>query len=370
VKLKNQLLNLKPYQPGRSINEVKRQYQLKDIIKLASNENPFGCSNNVWSAIQNFTSSYALYPDGYATALRETLAEYLQVEKEQLIFGNGSDEIIQILSRALLDSSCNTVMAAPTFPQYKHNAIIENAEVREVPLINGEHDLEGMLQVIDENTSVVWVCSPNNPTGTYIKEKHIVAFLDQVPSNVVVVLDEAYFEYVDASDYYNSISLVKKYQNLIVLRTFSKIYGLAGFRLGYGVGNPALILGIEPVREPFNVNVLAQIAGTAAISDQEFVVKCKEANRNGLQLFYDFCHANQLHYYPSQGNFILIDFKVDSDLVFQFLLERGLIIRSGKALGFPTSVRITVGSTEQNEYTIKLLNQFLSVMEEKYAKNS
>lgn len=359
LKLKQQLRSLKPYQPGKSIDEVKEQFHLEEIIKLASNENPFGCSLKVLKAIQNITKPYSLYPDGYATKLREALAEFLQVSKEQLIFGNGSDEIIQIISRALLDSNSNTVMATPTFPQYKHNAIIEHAEVREVPLIDGEHDLDGMLTCIDEQTSVVWICSPNNPTGNYIKEKKLTAFLDQIPTDVIVVLDEAYYEYVDASDYYDSINLINCYKNLIVLRTFSKIYGLAGFRLGYGVASQGVILGLEPVREPFNVNTIAIVAGEAAVRDQEFVQNCKSANRESLQLFYQFCHEYELHYYPSQGNFILIDFEVDSDELFEFLLQRGFIVRSGKALGFPTSVRITMGFKEHNEALIQLLKEFL-----------
>jgi histidinol-phosphate aminotransferase len=368
LKLKKQLLSLKPYQPGKSIDEVKKQFNLKEIIKLASNENPFGTSSNVLKAIQNVNKPFSLYPDGYATSLRETLAKFLQVEQEQLIFGNGSDEIIQIISRALLDSNANTVMATPTFPQYKHNAIIENAEIREVPLKNGEHDLDRMLESIDEQTSVVWICSPNNPTGTYINEQQLISFLDQVPSNVIAVLDEAYYEYVDASDYYDSIKLIDRYKNLIVLRTFSKIYGLAGFRLGYGVGNPEIIVGIEPAREPFNVNSFALAAGEAAILDQDFVLNCKEANKEGLNLFYQFCHENNLHYYPSQGNFILIDFKIDGDEVFQYLLERGFIVRSGKALGFPSSVRISMGLKEQNEALLKQLKEFIVQREESLSK--
>jgi histidinol-phosphate aminotransferase len=368
LKLKKQLLSLKPYQPGKSIEEVKRQFNLKEINKLASNENPFGSSSNVLKAIQNVNKPFSLYPDGYATSLRESLAQFLRVEQEQLLFGNGSDEIIQIISRAFLDSNSNTVMATPTFPQYKHNAIIENAEIREIPLLNGGHDLDRMLRSIDEHTSVVWICSPNNPTGTYINEQQLITFLDQVSSEVLVVLDEAYYEYVDAPDYYDSIKLINRYKNLIVLRTFSKIYGLAGFRLGYGVGNKELILGIEPAREPFNVNTLALVAGEAAILDQEFVLKCKEANKESLQLFYQFCHENDLHYYPSQGNFILIDFKMDGDVVFQYLLERGFIVRSGKALGFPSSVRISMGLKEQNETLIKLLKEFLVLREESLAK--
>ncbi|WP_442594531.1 histidinol-phosphate transaminase [Neobacillus sp. D3-1R] len=359
MKIKEQLLSLKPYQPGKSIDEVKKQYGLSNIIKLASNENPFGCSPAVMDSIKSMEKPYALYPDGYATNLRTTLANYLRVSPEQLLFGNGSDEVIQIISRSLLDSNTNTVMATPTFPQYKHNAVIEGAEIREVPLINGEHDLNGMLRVIDDKTSVVWICSPNNPTGIYINKNQILSFLNQVPSHVLVVLDEAYYEYVDASDYYDALELIKNYHNLIVLRTFSKIYGLAGFRLGYGISNPEVIKLLEPTREPFNNNSFAQIAGEAAIGDQEFVETCKNANREGLQLFYQFCQESGLHYYPSQGNFILIDFKVDSDKVFQFLLERGFIVRSGNALGFPTSVRVTIGSLEQNKAVIDQMKAFL-----------
>jgi histidinol-phosphate aminotransferase len=368
LKLKKQLYSLKPYQPGKSIEEVKKQFNLEEIIKLASNENPFGCSSSVLEAIQNSIKPYSLYPDGYATSLRDTLAEYLHVSPSKLIIGSGSDELIRIISRALLDSNSNTVMATPTFPQYKHNAIIENAEIREVPLTNGEHDLQAMLEKIDERTSVVWICSPNNPTGNYINEKQLISFLDQIPSHVIAVLDEAYYEYVDANDYYDAIQLLNRYNNLIVLRTFSKIYGLAGFRLGYGVGSEELIMGLEPAREPFNVNTLAQIAGAAALKDQEFVENCKRANRESLQLFYHFCDEYNLHYYPTQGNFILIDFNVDGDELFQYLQERGFIVRSGKGLGFPTSVRISMGLMEQNEAIIQHLKQFLIQKESRLSK--
>lgn len=364
MKIKEQLLGLTPYKPGKSIDSVKKEFGLTKIVKLASNENPFGSSPNVINTIKNLDIPFSLYPDGYASNLRTTLADFLNIEPTQLIFGNGSDEIIQIISRALLNASTNTVMATPTFPQYKHNAIIEGAEIREIPLINGNHDLDAMINAIDGNTSVVWVCSPNNPTGTYINRDQILAFLDQVPSNVIVVLDEAYYEYVDAADYYDSLELVKSNPNLIVLRTFSKIYGLAGFRLGYGIGSPEIINAIEPAREPFNVNSLALLAGEAAIKDQSFVQACKVENQKGLQAFYQFCEENHLDYYPSQGNFILIDFKTDGDEVFQYLLQKGYIVRSGKALGFPTSARITVGSKEQNEGIMQIIKEFLEERKE------
>jgi histidinol-phosphate aminotransferase len=359
MRWKKQLLTLTPYQPGKSIEEVKRQYNLESIVKLASNENPFGCSEKVSAALKDSQPEMAIYPDGYATNLRIALATNLNLKPEELIFGNGSDEMIQIISRALLGQDTNTVMASPTFPQYKHNAIIEGAEIREVPLINGEHDLDGMLAAIDHKTNIVWVCSPNNPTGTYISERKLVQFLDQVPSHVLVVLDEAYYEYVVAEDYYQSVSLMRAYPNLIVLRTFSKCYGLASLRVGYGIANPSIIRALEPAREPFNLNSFAQIAAQTALEDQEFVQLTKQKNREGLRQFYDFCELNSLSYYPSQGNFILIDFNIDANQVFQFLLEKGFIIRSGKALGFPTSVRITVGSADQNEGILKAISEFL-----------
>ncbi|PFP27291.1 histidinol-phosphate transaminase [Bacillus sp. AFS073361] len=360
MRWKEQLLQLTPYQPGKSIEAVKRQYKLDKIVKLASNENPFGCSSQALDALQSNQTSLAIYPDGYATILRETLSTYLQVDEEELIFGNGSDNLIQIISRALLHPNANTIMATPSFSQYKHNAVIEGAVCKEIPLVNGNHDLDSMLAAIDDQTNVIWLCSPNNPTGTYIPESKLNAFLEKVPADILVVLDEAYYEYVVAEDYYDSIKLAQKYENLIVLRTFSKIYGLAALRIGYGVANPSIIKALEPAREPFNVNSLGQLAASAAIKDKQFINSCKEKNRQGLEQFYEFCGKYELDYYPSQTNFILIDCKTDGDVVFQNLMQRGYIVRSGKALGFPTGVRITVGSFEQNEGVLHALGEFLS----------
>jgi histidinol-phosphate aminotransferase len=360
MRWKEQLLTLTPYQPGKSIDSVKKEFNLEKIVKLASNENPFGCSQKALAAIQENQQSLAIYPDGYATFLREAVANHYQVRPEELIFGNGSDNLIQIISRALLDPNSNTVMAVPTFSQYRHNAVIEGAKIIEVPLKNGNHDLEGMLAAIDEDTNIVWLCSPNNPSGTYIPEQELISFLEKVPQETLVVLDEAYFEYVVAEDYYESISLTKRFDNLIVLRTFSKIYGLASLRIGYGIANPNIIKALEPAREPFNVNTFGQLAAAAAINDQEFVQQCRQTNRQGLEQYYQFCEAHNLSYYPSQGNFLLVDFKVDGDQVFQYLLQKGYIVRSGKALGFPTSVRITVGSYEENEGLLGAISQFLA----------
>ncbi|MGM0791560.1 MAG: histidinol-phosphate transaminase [Bacillota bacterium] len=359
MKWKKQLLDLTPYQPGKSIEDVKKQYGLEKIVKLASNENPFGCSEEAAKALQKSSGIFAKYPDGYAGELRSILASHLGTEPGQLIFGNGSDEVIQIISRALLGPGRNTIMAAPTFPQYKHNAVIEGAEVKEIPLLDGAHDLEGMLEAIDENTSVVWLCSPNNPTGIYINESKLVSFLEKVPEDILVVLDEAYCEYAVADDYYHAVSLLEKFSNLIVLRTFSKIYGLASLRIGYGIAGEDVVRALEPAREPFNVNTFAQMAAAEAVKDQQYVEECRNRNREGLEQFYSFCDQAGLSYYPSQGNFILIDFKRDANEVFQYLLEKGYIVRSGAGLGCPQSIRVTIGSKEQNEEIMELIGQFL-----------
>ncbi|QGQ46684.1 histidinol-phosphate transaminase [Metabacillus sediminilitoris] len=359
MQVKEQLLQLKPYQPGKPIEEVKKEFNLTKVVKLASNENPFGCSPKVKQAILDELEQLAIYPDGYAALLRTKVANHVGVNENEIIFGNGTDEVIQIICRALLNPQSNTVMATPTFPQYKHNAVIEGAEIREVPLVNGDHDLDSMLVQIDENTKIVWICTPNNPVGTYVKKQALLDFLTKVPKHVLVIVDEAYYEYVTAEDYPQTVPLLKDNSNLMILRTFSKAYGLAALRIGYGLGNVELINKIEPAREPFNTNRVAQAAAIAALGDVQFVEECQIKNKQGLQQFYDFCEELKLNYYTSEGNFILIDFNRDSDELFQALLKRGYIVRSGNALGVPNHLRITIGTEQQNAEIIQILKDFI-----------
>ncbi|MRX70990.1 histidinol-phosphate transaminase [Bacillus lacus] len=360
MEIKNQLLNLKPYQPGKPIEEVKKEYGLSKIVKLASNENPFGTSQKAREAVQRELTQLGIYPDGYSAVLRNALAAHLGRKGEEIILGNGSDEVVQIICRALLKPGTNTVMAVPTFPQYKHNAVIEGAEIKEVPLVDGKHDLDAMLKEMNSETKVVWVCSPNNPTGTHVSKLALEQFLSKVPNHVLVVLDEAYFEYAVAEDYPDTLSYLDTYSNVMVLRTFSKAYGLAALRIGYGVAGREFIASIEPAREPFNTNRVAQAAAAAALEDQDFIRYCKEENRKGLQQFYDFCDETGLSYYPSEGNFILIHFGRNADELFQALLEKGYIVRAGTALGFPESLRITIGTREQNADIIEVLGKLVN----------
>ncbi|WP_408006524.1 histidinol-phosphate transaminase [Pseudalkalibacillus sp. A8] len=361
MKAKEQILSLKAYQPGKPIEEVKRELGLTSVTKLASNENPFGCASAVKDAVMDELNSVSIYPDGYAAEIRFKLANYLNVKPQQILFGNGSDEVVEMFCRTYLSPESNTVMAAPTFPQYKHNSVIEGAEIIEVPLTEeGKHDLDKMYGAIDRNTKIVWICSPNNPTGTIVTERELVSFLERVPSDVIVACDEAYQEYVVADDYPDTLALQREYRNLIVFRTFSKAFGLASLRIGYGVAHEDLIKIVDPVREPFNTSRVAQRAAITALDHLDFIKMCRERNREGMEQYEAFCENYDLRFYPSQGNFILIDFKTkQGDEVFNYLLKNGYIVRSGNALGFPTSVRITVGSKEQNEGIIQCLSNWL-----------
>ncbi|WP_019122440.1 histidinol-phosphate transaminase [Brevibacillus massiliensis] len=357
---KERILDAPVYQPGKPIDEVKRELGLTEVIKLASNENPYGCSPKAKAAIAAGLDDLAVYPDGGSMELRWEVADFLGVKPDQLIFGNGSDEIILMIARAYLGEDTNTVMATPTFSQYRSNAIIEGTELIEVPLKDGVHDLEAMAAAINDKTRVVWVCNPNNPTGTIVTEAELTAFLKKVPSDVLVVMDEAYYEYVVAPEYPQTIPMLAAHPNLIILRTFSKIYGLASLRVGYGVAAEKIISDLNHVREPFNTGSLSQAAARAALADQEFVANCREKNRQGLGQLTDKFDQWGLKYYPSQTNFILVDLKQDSTEVFNKLLRKGIIVRSGSALGFPGYQRITVGTAEQNEKLLAALEEVVT----------
>lgn len=354
------MVGLIPYQPGKPIEEVKRELGLDEVIKLASNENPYGCSPLVKDAITHALETIAIYPDGYARLLRKKVAQHLHVEEEQLIFGNGSDEVILILCRAYLESGDNIVTASPTFPQYRHNAVIEGAEVKEVPLQNGVHDLDAMLEAIDEKTKMVFVCNPNNPTGTYVNELAFKSFIEKVPKDVLIISDEAYYEYVTESDYPDTLPMLRSYPNLIILRTFSKAYGLASLRVGYGVTSKEIARAVDPGREPFNTNSMAQAAAIAALDDPSFIKECREKNALEMKKYEDFCVKNKFDYFPSQTNFILIDFQRPGSEIFNILLKNGFITRNGEALGYATSVRITLGTSEQNDKIISELTKWLA----------
>lgn len=355
------LEGMRAYEPGKTIGEVKKEFGLHRIVKLASNENPFGCSAEVKKFIAEAGLETALYPDGYATGLREALSAKLGITPRQLLFGAGSDELIVILSRALLSENDNTVMPWPSFPQYRHNARIQGAEIREVPLLEDfSHDLDGMLKAIDENTSIVWLCTPNNPTGGIIPQKELKAFIREVPEHVLVIVDNAYHEFVTDPSYGDPLDLVEEFPNVLVLRTFSKAYGLAAFRVGYAIGKEELIAKLDPVRPPFNTNVLGQQAAALALGDQPFIDSTRQQNEAGKEQYARFAEAHGLKCPRSEANFVLMEVKGSADAAANELLKRGYIVRSGDKLGTPGYVRITVGTREDNEGLLAALEEVLA----------
>ncbi|MFC5650798.1 histidinol-phosphate transaminase [Paenibacillus solisilvae] len=356
---KKNIVHLPVYQPGKPIEEVKRELGLKEVIKLASNENPFGSSEQAKLAIQNELANISIYPDGGSVQLTAAIAEYLQVAPNQVIFGAGSDEVILMLARAYLSPGDETIMADETFPQYKHNAEIEGATIIEVPLKDGTHDLPAILAKVTDRTKIIWICNPNNPTGTINRQDELAKFISEVPKHVLIALDEAYYEYVTDEAYPDSLALLRENNNVIVLRTFSKIYGLASLRIGYGVGHPDVIRSVNQVREPFNTTRFAQAAALASIKDLEFLNNCRERNAEGRIYLAEQLDRLGLSHFEAHGNFVMFDAKIPSQQAFDGLLRRGIISRA-RWQYYPTYIRITVGSQEQNEAFIKALEEVLA----------
>lgn len=353
------LEGLNPYTPGKSIEEVKTLFGLENIVKLASNENPYGASPAVKELLASQNIDLEIYPDGYAGRLRTKIAAALNVQENELLFGSGSDEIIVIIARALLGPGTNTIVATPTFPQYKHHALIEGAEVKEVPLVDGHHDLDGFYNAIDEQTSVIWLCTPNNPTGNLIAHSQLTDFLNRVPENILVVLDEAYYEYIVDEDYVDTVQLLKTYKNVIILRTFSKAYGLAALRVGYAIGDESIITPLNTTRSPFNVTSLSLLVAEKALDDKEFIEQCKVENRKQMSRFVNYAETNQLHIFDSQANFVLIEVPGSATEATEELLKQGYIVRSGDALGTQGYIRVTVGTAEQNDGFFKAFDTLL-----------
>ena len=355
---KANIVNLPVYQPGKPIEDVKRELGLTEVTKLASNENPFGCSERVKSAIEEQLHNVNIYPDGGSVELTAELSAFLGVQPGQIIFGSGSSDIILMLARAYLAPGDETIMADETFSQYKHNATVENAAVIEAPLKDGVYDLPGILERITDKTKIVWICNPNNPTGTIVAHDQLVDFLKQVPEHVLVVLDEAYGEFVVDPAYSDGVKLLPEHRNLVVLRTFSKSYGLASLRIGYGIGHADVIRFINQVREPFNTSRMAQAAARAALGDRAFIDYCREQNKAGIDYLCGEFDRLGLTYFPAHGNFVMVDVRQPSAGVFAAMLRRGVIIRANWT-HYPEHIRVSVGTREQNEKFIAALEQVL-----------
>ncbi len=351
---------LVPYQPGKPEEELARELGLSSIVKLASNENPLGAGEAAREAVAAAVGSLHRYPDGNGHALKEALAEKLGVAPQQLTLGNGSNEILELVARTFVAPEHEVIFSAHAFAVYPLVTQAIGARAVEVPARDWGHDLEAMADAVTGRTRLIFVANPNNPTGTWIDRERLSAFLERIPPRVLVVLDEAYFEYVTEDAYPDGIALLPRHRNLLVTRTFSKIHGLAALRLGYGVSVPSLAELLNRVRQPFNVNAPAQAAGLAALEDEAHVERSVALNREGLAQLEAGVKALGLSLIPSVGNFLCVDFGREAMPIYQGLLQRGVIVRPVANYGMPNFLRVTVGLPEENGRFLEALAQVLA----------
>ncbi|MBI4597582.1 MAG: histidinol-phosphate transaminase [Candidatus Omnitrophica bacterium] len=350
--------NLTAYRPGKPIEEVKRELKLSSVIKLASNENALGPSPKAVAAAQKALKDLHRYPESTCPLLRAKLAKKLHVDPSALIFGNGSDELIVLALRAFVDPGDGVVVAAPTFLIYELQAKACGAKVVVVPLTNYRYDLPAMRARITADTKLVFIANPDNPTGTYVTRQEVLAFVRDLPRHVLVFMDEAYYEFADAPDYPQTIPLIEQHP-LIVTRTFSKAYGLAGLRIGYGIAEPAVVAAMDAVREPFNVNSLAQAAAVAALDDTAFLAKTRKLVADGKRYLLRECDQLKIRSIPSATNFILLKLGPRAPEIAHALLQRGVIVREMSGWKLTGCLRITIGTPAENRKFIQELRQCL-----------
>lgn len=351
---------LQPYVPGKPVEELQRELGLTDIIKLASNENPLGPSPKVLAQLTRVMPELARYPDGSAWILKHKLSEFLGVAPETLTIGNGSNDVLELLARVFLNSTNEAIVSQHAFVVYPLVTKAIGAGLKVVPAHNFGQDLDATLDTISAKTRMVFIANPNNPTGTWIDEKSLVAFLNQVREDIIVVLDEAYFEYVQEARYPNGVELHKSYPNLVVTRTFSKAYGLAALRAGYSVSNPAIADLMNRVRQPFNVNAMSLAAAAVALDDQAHVEEAVRINREGMDFLTAACDQLGLTYIPSVGNFLTVDFGRDAMPIYDALLREGVIVRPIGVYEMPNHLRVTTGTATETERFVESLRRVLA----------
>jgi histidinol-phosphate aminotransferase len=349
--------DLQAYQPGKPIEALERELGITNIIKLASNENPLGPSPKVLEVLQRGLKNISRYPDGFE--LTAKLAQHLRVAPQQITLGNGSNQVLNVIAQTFLQAHNNAIVSAHAFIVYPIAVKMLGAGLKTVPAKNWGHDLEAMAAAIDEHTRVVFIANPNNPTGTWNSRGDIRAFLQKVPADVIVVLDEAYTEYVTTPDYESGMNLLSQYPNLVVTRTFSKAYGLAGLRVGYAVSCEQVADLLNRVREPFNVNNLALLAAQTALDDVDYLQKSRALNTAGMQQLEAGFRQLGLDYIPSIGNFIAVEFQQDAMALYNRLLREGVIVRPVGVYNMPKHLRISIGLPEENQRLLDALRRVM-----------
>lgn len=354
---------LTPYQPGKPVEELERELGITDAVKLASNENPRGPGESVHQAIARACTDLPLYPDGNGFTLKAALSAQLGVRPEQITLGNGSNDVLELLGRVFVGPGDTGIVDAHCFVVYPLAISSAGGEVIRIPSRDFGHDLEAMAAAVDGRTRILYVANPNNPTGTRVSRAEVETLLERVPRDVLVVLDEAYFEYVDAPDHPDGLTLLEAWPNLVVTRTFSKIHGLAGLRIGYAVSAPEIADLLNRLRQPFNVNTIAQAAAVAALADRDYVAESRRLNDEGLAYLNAACAERALPVIPSVGNFVTVRvgaLGVAADAVYEGLLREGVIVRPVAGYGLPEHLRVTVGLPTENERFVAALDRVLA----------
>ena len=367
--MSNQFLNLAnkgvqklhPYQAGKPTDELERELGITNIVKLASNENPLGLSESVKAALQKELTELTRYPDANGFYLKQALADKYSVEINQVTLGNGSNDLLELVARAFVESCHEVMFAEHAFVVYPIVTQAIGAKAVVVKAKDYGHDLTAMAAAITDNTKLIFIANPNNPTGTFLEQEEIKVFLSKVPSNVLVVLDEAYFEYADNERRGNAIAWIAEFPNLIVSRTFSKAYGLAGLRVGYSISHPDIADILNRVRQPFNCNALALKAAETILKDEQYLVDSVNLNNAGMKDLCTFFKANKLDYIPSMGNFITVNVKKSGDEVYQKLLLEGVIVRPITGYGLPQHLRISIGTEAENQRFKQALTNVLNL---------
>jgi len=357
--VKPELLTQPVYQPGKPIEEVARELGLdpNSIIKLASNENPLGPSPKAIAAAKDAVDSVRLYPDGGCYSLKQAIARIRGLEPEQIIVGNGSNEVLEIIAHALVGPGDEAVMGQGAFIVYKLVTLLMGGTAVEVPLVDQRHDTKAMAEAVTDRTKVVFLPSPDNPSGARNSTEEIVELIAALPDHVLFVLDEAYAEYLDEPT--DLRPLIEEGKRVFCTRTFSKIYGLAGLRVGYGYGDPELVGLLNRAREPFNVNIVAQAAAVAALEDEEWVVRCRKENAAGLKQLESTFVSLELEYVPSSANFVTVKIG-DGMNAFQDLQKQGVIVRPLAPYGLPEWIRVSAGTEFENARALKEITSYLN----------
>ena len=351
--------NLNPYVPGKPVSELERELGISDSIKLASNENPLGCSPKAIAAINEELGEVARYPDGGGFELRSALADKHGIDAGCITLGNGSNDVLDMIARVFLGLGRESLFSQHAFAVYPISSQAVGADLKIAPAKNYAHDLDAMTGMISERTGVIWIANPNNPTGNWLRATELRSFIQAVPSEVIVVVDEAYIEYVEEDNYPDASNWLHDFPNLIVTRTFSKAYGLASLRVGYGLSHPDVADLLNRVRQPFNVNSMALAAAEAALEDTDFIRRAVEVNREGMSQLMQGFDRMGLEYIPSVGNFIAVDVARPGPEVDQALLREGCIVRPVANYGLPNHLRVSIGLAEENARFLAALKKVL-----------